>query len=132
MNIKAFMKQAIAETKEVKLDRFDEPFVIEAVTEKENDNLKKAYTLTRTAKGGNRVKELDTDKYGDALLVRCIKEPDLHNAELQAYFGTTGDAAETLKAMLFAGEYATLTSEVLELNGFGDDDEEEIRDEVKK
>lgn len=129
MDIKSFMIVAEAETKEVALERFPEPFVIEAIRESENDKLKKAYTTTRIAKGGNRVKDLNTDKYGDALLVRCVKSPDLQNAELQAFYKTDGDASATLKAMLFAGEYSTLSQEVLELNGF--DNEEEIKEEVK-
>lgn len=53
----------------------------------------------------------------------------MQNAELQAFYGTDGDASATLKAMLFAGEYATLTQEVLDLNGF--DNEEEVKEEVK-
>lgn len=73
MDIKNFMIVAEAETKEVALERFPEPFVIEAIRESENDKLKKAHTTTRIAKGGNRVKDLNTDKYGDALLVRCTK-----------------------------------------------------------
>jgi len=132
MNIKAFMHQPIGEEKEVKLNRFEEPFVIETISETENERLKKVATTTRISKSGNRVKDLDTDKYGDLLLTRCVKSPDLQNAELQAFFGTDGDASATLKAMLLAGEYSKLTQDVLELNGFGKDDSEEaLKEEVK-
>lgn len=124
------MMEVVGDTKEVKLDRFEEPFVIEAISETENDRLKKVHTTKRRSKAGNTVKDLDTDKYGDALLARCVKTPDLQDAELQAYYKTEGSATDTLKAMLLAGEYANLTKEVLELNGFNES-EDELKDEVK-
>lgn len=130
MNIKSFMMEVVGDTKEVKLDRFEEPFVIEAISETENDRLKKVHTTKRRSKAGNIVKDLDTDKYGDALLARCVKTPDLQDAQLQAYYKTEGSATDTLKAMLLAGEYANLTKEVLELNGFNES-EEDLKDEVK-
>ena len=130
MNIKSFMMEVVGDTKEVKLDRFEEPFVIEAISETENDRLKKVHTTKRRSKAGNTVKDLDTDKYGDALLARCVKTPDLQDAQLQAYYKTEGSATDTLKAMLLAGEYANLTKEVLELNGFNES-EEDLKDEVK-
>lgn len=131
MNIKSFMIEVVGDTKEVKIERFDEPFIIEAISETENDRLKKVHTIKRRSKAGNTVKDLDTDKYGDALLARCVKSPDLQNAELQAFFKTEGSVTDTLKAMLLAGEYANLTKEVLELNGFSES-EEELKDEVKE
>lgn len=130
VDIKSFLIENKGEEKEVKIDRFTEPFVIESISEKENDRLKKAATTPRKSKAGNIVKDLDTDKYGDMLLARCVKVPDLQNAELQAFYGTTADASATLKAMLLAGEYANLTQEVLDFNGFNQDDDE-IKDEVK-
>lgn len=131
VDIKSFLKEAVGEKKEVKLERFEEPFVIEAISETENDRLKKSSTVSRRAKGGNIIKDMNTDKYSDGLLSRCVVSPDLNNAEIQAFYNTEGDTAATLKAMLFAGEYAVLTTEVLELNGFGETDEE-IIDEIKK
>lgn len=60
-----------------------------------------------------------------------MKTPDLHDVQLQAYYKTEGSATDTLKAMLLAGEYANLTKEVLELNGFNES-EAELRDDVKE
>lgn len=131
VNMKDFMKEVVGEEKEIKMERFTSPFVIETISETENDRLKKTSTITLSNKSGNRVKNLDVDKYGDALLVRCVKSPDLHDTELQAFYKTEGDASGTLKAMLLAGEYARLSSHVLELNGFNED-EEVMKEEVKK
>ena len=131
MNIKSFMMEVVGDTKEIKIERFPEPFVIEAISETENDRLKKVHTTKRRSKSGNTIKDLDTDKYGDALLARCVKTPDLQDADLQAYYKTEGSATDTLKAMLLAGEYANLTKEVLELNGFNED-EDDLKEDVKK
>lgn len=131
MNIKTFMQEVKGDQKEVKFDRFDEPIVIEAISEKENDRLKKAATKTRIAKGGRRISDLDTDLYADQLIVRCVVSPDLDNAELQEFYGTQGDPAGTLKSMLLSGEYAEVTEKLFELNGFGDD-ENDYEEEVKK
>lgn len=131
MNIKTFMQEVKGDQEKVQFERFEEPIIIEAISERENDRLKKAATKTRIAKGGRRISDLDTDAYTDQLIVRCVVSPDLDNAELQAFYGTQGDPAETLKAMLLAGEYAEVTEKLLELNGFGDD-ENNFEEEVKK
>lgn len=133
-NIADFLMENVKpadDVKKVELERFNSPFEVVAITEKENSNLKKACTNVRIAKGGRKVSDLDTDKYTDELLVRCVKSPDLHNAQLQESYETQGSASETLKAMLLSGEYADLSTAVLEINGFDDDKEEELVEEVK-
>lgn len=131
INIKDFLQKAVGETREFKVERLGASIEIQAINELENDRLKKASTITRRSKGGNVVKDLDTNKYGDALITRCVVNPDLNDSELQGYFETEGDPIGTLKAMLLAGEYADLTAEILNLNGFNENDEEIVED-VKK
>lgn len=130
MNIKNFMIEAVGVTEEVKFERLVDPFIIEAISEAENEKMKKVHTKKIRNKSGQITKDLNVDAYADSLLVRCIKSPDLHSAELQAFYKTDGSASDTLKTMLFSGEYANLSKKVLELNGFGET-EEEIKDEVK-
>lgn len=115
---------------EIKLERFKSPFVVKTITQEENDALQKAHKRTRIAKGGRRVTDLDSDAYTDSLMTACILVPDLKNADLQKSYGTQGDEAGTLKAMLTIGEYAELSEKILEINGF--DDEEELVEDVKK
>jgi len=134
MNIADFLMENVdnGETeREVKLERFKSPFVIVAISEEENAGLRKSSTAKRISKSGNKVADLDTDKYVDRLVVRCVKFPDLHNAQLQADYGTDGDPAATLKKMLRPGEYAELSKQIQDLNGF-EDDVEELSDDVKK
>lgn len=133
-DIKSFLRANRVEqetTKKVKLKSFAEPFVISTITEKENDVLKVQATSKRRNKSGNMISDLDTDKYSDLLVAKCVVSPDLENAELQQDWGTPGDDIGTLKAMTLAGEYATLTKEIIDFNGFNEDFDD-LKEEVKK
>ncbi|MDO4680904.1 MAG: phage portal protein [Aerococcus sp.] len=135
MDIKNFLMENVKpakDTKDIHFDRFQSPFVIQSITERENTALRRKFTNKRFSKSGNRVVDVDYDRYQDALVARCVKVPDLANAELQASYGTEGSEIDTLKAMLMTGEYADLTEEIVAFNGFDSDHENELIDEVKK
>ena len=79
--LSAFLRPSPAgRTKEVFLDRFvDEegnkvPFVVRSITAGENDAISRKH---RKEDGG-----LDDTAYGNELLVECLVEPDLKDAEL--------------------------------------------------
>lgn len=132
--VKGFLKrreERLAITQEVYLEGFDEPFIIKAISNKENERLAKNFRKTRLTKGGKRESVLDDEAYGAALVVQSIVTPDLHNAEIQEFYGTQGDAIATLKEMVSMGEYLKLQNAISKLNGF-DEDDEEIVEEVKK
>lgn len=132
--VKNFLKrreERLAMTQEVYLEGFEEPFVIQATSNKENERLAKNFRKTRITKGGKRESVLDDEAYGAALVVRSIVTPDLQNAELQEFYGTQGDAIATLKEMISMGEYLKLQNAISKLNGF-DEDDEEVVEEVKK
>ena len=130
MDITTFMQEVKGAEVEVKLERFPEPFVVKAISERENDRLKKSATDKRRVKGGRIESDFNTDKYTDLLVAQCVVTPDLNNAELQEFYGTHGDPAETLKAMLMAGEYSQIQEQLLDINGFGETDDELV-EEVK-
>lgn len=132
--VKNFLKrreERLNVTQEVYLEGFEEPFVIQATSNKENERLAKNFRKTRITKGGKRESVLDDEAYGAALVVRSIVTPDLQNAELQEFYGTQGDAIATLKEMISMGEYLKLQNAISKLNGF-DEDDEEVVEEVKK
>lgn len=118
------------ETKEVHFKRFKSPFVIRSIDESLNDELKKRATRKTQNRQGITIPEFNQDKYVDSLIIECVVTPDLHNAELQEAYGTTGDAIKTLKKMLRVGEYATLGEEIKSINGF-DEDVNDLVEEVK-
>lgn len=132
--VKSFLKrreERLNVTQEVYLEGFEEPFVIQAISNKENERLAKNFRKTRITKGGKRESVLDDEAYGAALVVRSIVTPDLQNAELQEFYGTQGDAIATLKEMISMGEYLKLQNAISKLNGF-DEDDEEVVEEIKK
>ena len=118
------------ETKEVHFKRFKSPFVVRSIDESLNDELKKRATRKTKNRQGITIPEFNQDKYVDNLIIECVVTPDLHNAELQEAYGTTGDAIKTLKKMLRVGEYATLGEEIKSINGF-DEDVNDLVEEVK-
>ena len=129
MDITSFMQEVKGDEVEVKIDRFPEPFIVKAIPEKENDALRKSASKKKRVKGGRIESEFDTDLYTDLLVAQCIVSPDLHNAELQEFYGTQGNPADTIKAMLLTGEYAKIHEKLLEVTGFNDTDDEQVEEE---
>lgn len=130
VSIKDFLRKRQPVTQELSFDGFGAPFIIREMTNKENESLQSQFTHTERNRAGQKVIQVDTDKYTNALLVKSVVQPDLTSKELQEAYGTLGDAAETLKVMLSMGEFNTLTQAVLDLSGLNDTLEKET-DEVK-
>lgn len=105
------------------------PWKIKAITEEENQEIRKSATKKVKAKGGVQIPETDTNEYSTRLVAECVVYPNLKDAALQASYGVQG-ADNLLAKMLFPGEYAELVTKVQELNGY-DQDINEISKEVK-
>lgn len=105
------------------------PWKIRAITESENEQLRKAATQYVKGPGGRRVAEIQPEVYMAKVVVSSVVFPDLKNAELQKSYGVLG-AEDLLKRMLLSGEYARLVQAVQEVNGF-DKDINELVEEVK-
>lgn len=113
---------------EVKFKRFKTPFKIRSLTEREveeirNDSKEVEYNkATRTSR-----KVLNDDKFNANLMVASVVVPNLQNEALQKHYGTYGDPAGTLAAMLLAGEYNTLGRRILDASGISQDSNSEIQ-----
>jgi hypothetical protein len=105
------------------------PWKIRAITEEENEQIRKAATQVVKEKGGRRNVEIQPEVYLAKVATASVVFPDLKNAELQKSYGVMG-AEDLLKKMLLSGEYATLIQKVQEVNGF-DRDINDLMDEVK-
>ena len=120
-NLKAFMlpkKDLEPKGLEVKLARYPEPFILQSITEAENKALRaNAHVNKKNFKTGQTEKEFNQEKYMIDLVVACLKEPNLEEAEIQNHYGVIG-AGDTLQVMLTSGEYATLLEAVQQVNGF--------------
>lgn len=101
---------------------------IRALTEEENETLRKEATDRVKVKGGYTY-ETKPEVYIAKVVAASVVFPDLKNAELQASYGVMG-AEALLKKMLLPGEYAALVDKVQEVNGY-DKSLDELADEVK-
>ena len=105
------------------------PWKVRAITEAENEQLRKAAMQHVKGPGGRRMAEIQPEVYMAKVVVSSVVFPDLKNAELQKSYGVLG-AEDLLKKMLLSGEYARLVQAVQEINGF-DKDINELVEEVK-
>ena len=92
---------------------------IGCITSDEDENIRKMCTkkVPVVGKKGMYAPETDFDAYLGKLAARCVKFPDLNNAELQNSYGVMG-ADNLLKKMLKPGEYQDLLKKIQEVNGF--------------
>jgi hypothetical protein len=128
-NISAFFAQnAVTNTTEdfIVSERFQEDgkpiaWKLKAITEDENDTLRKGATKRAKGKPGQQSSsEIDQTEYQSKLVVACVVEPNLKDAELQKSYGVLGSES-LIRKMLLAGEYTNLLLKVTEINGFDKD-----------
>lgn len=113
-HLKAFLRPSpVGKTKEVTLERFTDgsgnllPFVVQSISSKESD----AITALCTREDGT----LDPVQYADRMIVACLKEPDLRDAELCKYYGVM-DPLEVPGMMFSPGEKKIIEQAVLDIN----------------
>jgi hypothetical protein len=124
--LKAFLQPVMAGvTKEVIVsNRFKDeegkavPFVIKAITQKDNEKLARMSRKTVSV-NGSPVEKLDNLLYTKRLVLACVQEPDFSNQEMCKYYGTE-DPLDVPSQMLSIGEYNRLSEAILELNGMKD------------
>ncbi|WP_313346737.1 phage tail assembly chaperone [Lacrimispora sp.] len=124
--LKAFLQPVMAGvTKEVIVSsRFKDeegkavPFVIKAITQKENEKLARMSRKTVNV-NGSPVEKLDNLLYTKRLVLACVQEPDFSAQEMCNYYGTE-DPLDVPSQMLSIGEYNRLSEAILELNGMKD------------
>ncbi|MEC0269414.1 phage tail assembly chaperone [Paenibacillus anseongense] len=102
------------------------PWVIQSITEEENDVIRKSATKVTRVKGQTQ-SEINQTEYIAKLVVASVAFPNLKAAELQQSYGVLG-AEALVKKMLLSGEYAQLIMKVQEINGFDRDMNELVED----
>lgn len=127
--LKAFLQPPVTGvTKEVILsDRFKDdegkpvPFVIKAITQKENEKLARMSRKISNV-NGKPVEGLDNLLYTKRLVLACVQAPDFSDQEMCKYYGTE-DPLDVPSQMLSVGEYNRLSNAILELNDMKDPEE---------
>ena len=120
--LKAFLQPSIAgRTREIIIsDRFVNedgkamPFIIQAISQEENEVLAKQSRIEKIV-NDIPVDSLDNIVYTKRLMLACVKEPDLRDAELCKFYGVV-DPADVLSKMLSVGEYRDLSRAIMEIN----------------
>lgn len=126
VDLTAFLHPAAAEDREVVVstrfrrgDGAPAPFLIRAITQAENDELIRLSTRRRKV-NGQAVEDLDKVAYSRRLVVAATVWPDFRTEELCQAYGVM-DPLEAPGKMLLTGEYAKLSSAIMELSGLTDD-----------
>ncbi len=98
-----------------------EEWKLRTITADENDSIRKQ--CYKQVQNGKRMKqEFDTVRYLELLADKCIVYPDLHNVDLQNFYGEM-DSIKLLKTYLLnPGEYDDLVQKIQEINGYSLDE----------
>ncbi len=89
VSIKDFLRKRQMATKEVKFKGFPAPFVIQEITNEENEKLQKSVTKITKTRSGQITQNMDQDKYAKEL--NCIL------LFLESFVGLTLDKANKLQ-----------------------------------
>lgn len=128
VSIKDFLRKRQMATKEVKFKGFPAPFVIQEITNEENEKLQKSVTKITKTRSGQVTQNMDQDKYAKKLILDSVIQPDLNSEELQQFYGTLADPYGTLKKMLSIGELTALIQEVNKLSGVDEALDDKVED----
>ncbi|RJW87866.1 hypothetical protein DWZ86_06710 [Clostridiales bacterium AF36-10] len=112
-NLGAYLRPIPAgKTKEIFLENFKDekgnkiPFVVKAITPKENEMIVKRNTI----KG-----KLNSTTYGNELIVTCLETPNLKDTELCSFYGVM-DPMEVPSLMFTIGEKQIVMDAITEIN----------------
>lgn len=84
-----------------------------------------------TTRGGQVKRVFNDIKYLNALAAATVTEPNLGDPDLQAAYGTTGSAADTLNKMLSIDEKNTLIKKIVEIYNADETVTREIIEDAK-
>lgn len=129
VNLKLFLKEnkkplavkTYAPTKSI-VDAKGRPveWTFKAISEEVLEELREQCTKNVQVPGkpGQYVPKINTNKLARMMIVRCVVDPDLQNAELQDSYGVNNPEALLAALVDLPGEYANLQNFVSDLCGF--------------
>lgn len=127
-NLKAFLKGSYKELENdsIKLDRFEEEIILRPLGD-ESEKIQEGCFQNKAGKKGKQERVFNVVKYNREICVASIVHPDLTSAELQEDLGVRG--ADNAYLKLFSlGERNQILEKVTEINGIGQDINEEIEE----
>lgn len=124
--LKALLSVEDKPEKEVYMKRFGVYFRIQALDGDVIDKITERCSYY-VGKGNKREKHIDEEKFGALIIAKACIVPAWEDPALLERYDTK-DVSDVIKKRLLAGEIVKLASEILELSGFEEEDDE---DEVK-
>ena len=135
MALQAFLKQNKVQAEEVLypaskafLDEKGAPMMWRLKPLKSRDADKIRKVCNSYGKGGKV--SVDNAKFNRMVVVNCVVEPNLKDAELQDSYGVMGEEELVLEMLDNDGEYQALVKKCLQISGYSQNDTELV-DEVK-
>lgn len=123
----AFLNPEKPENKEIIIsNRFKDdkgnpvPFIIRAISQEENEALRKRATRTYKDKTGETVREFDSAKFARIFTIAGTVQPDFQASDLCEAYDVV-DPEKVLGKMLLAGEYSKLTDAIMDLSGLSNE-----------
>ena len=105
-------------TKEVYISRLKAHFTVKALTNEDMRKIGERATVP-DGKGG---KKTDNDIFNALTIVKGCADPDFTDKALKAHYGAA-DEVECVTKALLPGEMAKILQAILDLSGFGNEDE---------
>lgn len=112
-NLGAYLRPVPAgKTKEVFLENFKDengkniPFIVKAITPKENELIVRRNTVNGI---------LNSNSYGNEMIVTCLETPNLKDAELCSFYGVM-DPTEVPGIMFTIGEKQIIQDAIMDIN----------------
>lgn len=118
----ALLGASIDVEEDVFIKRLGTNFTVKALTGDEINELRAQCTYTE-GKGANRKPFVREDELGQLIITEACVNPDFGDKKLLEYYGAR-DAADCVQKALLAGEVAKLSSAVLDVSGFDNEDEQ--------
>lgn len=106
----------------------DKPFTIKCISGTDMEAYQKQ-CITNASNPKKR--KIDTAKFNELIIFNHCINPNFKDAEWLAQAGCPTDPRALLNKCLTAGEILKLSSEIQKLSGFGDEEQQELTEEVK-
>lgn len=109
----------------VHMKRFGVDFKIRAIDGDVINQMQERCTYY-TGKGTKRTREIDEQLFGALVIQRACIQPNWGDAQLLSKYQTS-DPVDVIRKRLLAGEISKLSAAILDLSGFDDEEENDVK-----
>lgn len=96
------------------------PFIIRAISQEENEALRKQSTRVYKSKTGETIREFNGEKFTRLFTIAGTVQPDFRASDLCEAYGVL-DPEMVIGKILLAGEYSRLSEAIADLSGISEE-----------